>query len=603
MTGVVRAGHGEHRRGDLGQAGRGRRSRPAPRRPARSPGRRRPASACSSAGAGVGSRSRKPGANQRSAEPRPSTGVPDDADLARPAPATRRASPILRAGARAVAARDPARDGRAAAAGRRRRRPSRRRRRTGRPARRAAPGPRRRASRTPAASSAIVNGSSGTAWLRPWPGRSQPTTSNASASCRGARRSTGPRRRAERRAEHQQRPRRVRRRRASADHRTSGDGGRSRRGSWSRSSRARGAGRSTPRSAAEVVRPVGAGARESACRGGIGDASAARRAGRALLPRPWRPIRPVSTRRPASSSVVCDAATTRAPAESVQRRPLGVPAAVGPLVDGGRRQRGAAAPPAPGAASAARRISTDSTGLAFCGIVDEPPRRRPRARRARRSRVAPAVRTSLAMWPLRVGAARTSASAMPGDGARLVCHGGAAVRPRARAGRLRPRGTCAASGVAGELGERRRACPQHRRAAPASRSDAQVVTRVEHALQPPRRLEPEGDRDGVLGQRPAGHQRRRGGRRRARRAQPTCAVELGPRPARGVAGSTAPARCRARPGWSARGAAIGRLRAAGPPPARGASLCVQKYRDASSKVTWIDDVDRLVVAYQPRSTC
>ena len=63
--------------------------------------------------------------------------------------------------------------------------------------------------------------------------------------------------------------------------------------------------------------------------------------------------------------------------------------------------------------SAARRTSTDSTGLALCGIVDDPP---PAALgRARRSRAGDRVSTSLAIRAPGVGAAHQRV-AEPGDG-------------------------------------------------------------------------------------------------------------------------------------------------------------------------------------------
>ncbi len=57
-----------------------------------------------------------------------------------------------------------------------------------------------------------------------------------------------------------------------------------------------------------------------------------------------------------------------------QRRPLGVPAAVGAVVDRLRRRPGAAGASEGGCGERSPRTRTDSTGLALCGIVDEPPR-------------------------------------------------------------------------------------------------------------------------------------------------------------------------------------------------------------------------------------
>ena len=265
-------------------------------------------------------------------------------------------------------------------------------------------------------------------------------------------------------------------------------------------------------------------------------------------------IRPVSTCSPARSSAVCEAAV------SVCRdRPARVVHSVCQLPSGRSSRVVAAArcscAACPGAARAARRISTESTGLAFCGIVEDPPR--PSTAGSASSAISGRAsrRTSLAMWPI-ASVARTSASAYRVRGARLVCQEGARSRCRIRAVSATRNSAasespassvdrCEGAGGAAEL---------HREA-----QRAQVVTGVEDSLEPLRSLEPEGDRYGVLGERAAGHQ--------------VASVPLGQpgerghllvdrleEPARWWHGRTGPTRCRARPGWSARGAA------SAPPP-------------------------------------
>ena len=132
-------------------------------------------------------------------------------------------------------------------------------------------------------------------------------------------------------------------------------------------------------------------------------------------------IRPVSTRRPSTSSAVCDAATrvrresaASAGHSGARRRP----AARRPS----RRRRGAAGPRGPGRPG--RRAGRAPTAPGSASAASS------RSRRDRRLAVPPAraisgraiTSTSLATWPM-ASVARTSASAYRVRAARLVCQG------------------------------------------------------------------------------------------------------------------------------------------------------------------------------------
>ena len=188
-------------------------------------------------------------------------------------------------------------------------------------------------------------------------------------------------------------------------------------------------------------------------------------------------------------------ASAGSPTRRARRRPARSSTLGRGEVQGGGRARGAA--------SAARRTSTDSTGLRLCGIVDDPPRPPPRARRARaisgrrqgqrrRSRSARTRRCSAtSASPTRVSGARRGVPRRRGAQAE---RGATALDQLERA---RPG---VGSRRAGELGGAGQgaggAAELHRQPASAG----QVVGGVEHAGQPGRGLEPERDRDGVLGQ-------------------------------------------------------------------------------------------------------
>ncbi len=234
---------------------------------------------------------------------------------------------------------------------------------------------------------------------------------------------------------------------------------------------------------------------------------------------------------------------------SGQRRPLGVPAAVGALVDllGGGDVQGrgrARVPPALPGAPASRAPGWP------CAASSTSRRRCPR--RARRPPAGDRVEHVVGDPPPGVGAA---------DG-RVADAGdrrapGVPERVLAEAERLDGRGVAVPRG----LGVRRARparpwCRRRRRAGPAAHERRQLVVGVEDAGQPAGGLEPERGGHRVLGQRPRHH---RGvpvparPARRARRPAPAASrAPRSPRPAR-----PAPARCRRRPGWSAPCAASG----------------------------------------------
>ena len=120
----------------------------------------------------------------------------------------------------------------------------------------------------------------------------------------------------------------------------------------------------------------------------------------------------------------------------------------------------------PGAARAARRTSTESTGLAFCGIVEDPPR--PSTAGSASSPISgrASSSTSLAMWPQRVGGPDQRVG-VPGER-------GAAGVPRGARGRGRACGpssatrNCAASASPASSTDARPACRRHRRPAAGS---------------------------------------------------------------------------------------------------------------------------------------
>ena len=390
--------------GDLAAAGRRRRTPPAPRRPARStPGRcraARPAGRRRRPARGRG----KPAANQRSAEPATTASVPDARTVAARSPPARG----RRSSRRCTAARptSPGRARRAAAAARPHRRRNRLRSENGLPGRESSA-----SASTPAASSGDAERSAmpgcGRARAGPRPPRGRarqgvrrPVPTGSRPMCRA----TGP----------------------SSSSRPRPRGRRSRcRRSW------HGHGRLL-----EVVAgPLQNGVDEVVDRAEV---VGSRRRGRQFGHRPlfgaacrprrrgWPPSRSASTWRPAISSVVCGGRDDGAPGQGAQGGPFGVPAAVGALVDAGRRRRCAGSRPAAGAVSAARRISTDSTGLRLV-------RHGRRAAAAAPSASSPIsvllpVATSLAMWP-QASQQLTSASPMRVTGAAWCATG---WRPRDR---------------------------------------------------------------------------------------------------------------------------------------------------------------------------
>ena len=112
-----------------------------------------------------------------------------------------------------------------------------------------------------------------------------------------------------------------------------------------------------------------------------------------------------------------------------QRRPLGVPGAVGALVDGSAAARCRVAA-SWGVVSAARRTSAERTGLALCGMVDDPP---PAPSDSSPTSGRPRARTSPAIRP-QASVQVTAASPSRVTVARDVCHGGDAREPEALGG-------------------------------------------------------------------------------------------------------------------------------------------------------------------------
>ena len=448
---VLRAGDRQHRRRDLGEPVADVEVARAPRRPGRSPRRRRPAARAAGRRPRSGSRSRKPGPNQRSADAGDHDRRARGADLAASGRPTARGVADPRAGAQqhggghAVGCveqqleADRAAD-RVAGVGERRRR-----------ARRARRAGRRRPRSTPAASSAIVNGSAGTARLWPWPGRSQATTSKASARCaaRGAPQRRG--RGAERRAEHQQRqlgpvPAPVSRTAVMPGTVIAFSSSEVRARSSTASTQVVGVAEVV--AASRVGLPASVGHRRCS-------ASTPSSAASSVARHPVG-VRPAG---PASSSVVCaagdDGAAQPGCAGSPTRRARRRPARSSTGVGGGDvqgRRRARARPARPGGPARTR------TGLALCGIVDEPPPARPR--RARRSRGGDRVSTSVAIRP-HASVQRTSASPSRVTGAARRC----ATARRRQAERA---ASSSASSAATRDGS------PSRRARPARRSAARV---------------------------------------------------------------------------------------------------------------------------------
>ena len=255
------------------------------------------------------------------------------------------------------------------------------------------------------------------------------------------------------------------------------------------------------------------------------EACAARRAPRR---RRRRASRPSGRRRPGAGEQV---GGLRRP-----RPACGGPGRAGSPTPRARRRRRARRPAAAaarcsvaascGAVSAARRTSTDSTGLALCGIVDEPPPRRPRP--ARRSRGAT---SSARRWRSAPQASVQPTSASPSrvTGARVVCHGRGSSPSRRRS---RPsshdRGAGSPAAAAASVPA---APPNWRQVA------AEVVVRVEHRRQPGGDPEAEGGRDRVLGERARDHRgvavRARRARRAARRPVQV-AAQVGARPPQAI---------------------------------------------------------------------
>ncbi len=211
-------------------------------------------------------------------------------------------------------------------------------------------------------------------------------------------------------------------------------------------------------------------------------------------------IRAVSTCRPSSSSAVWEAAVRvcRESAASADHSVCQLPSGRSSTVAAAARCSWAASP---GEASAARRISTESTGFAFCGIVEEPPR--PSAGglgqladlgSREQQYVVRDVAHRIGGADQRVGVPRErSARGVPGR--RVV----EAKCPRGlghqELGGIR---------VAGQLDDRREG-PGGTADLDREAQRPQVVARVEHALEPLGRLQAEGDRHGVLGQGAPGH--------------------------------------------------------------------------------------------------
>ena len=228
-----------------------------------------------------------------------------------------------------------------------------------------------------------MNGSSGTAWLCPWPGKVPGDHVEDVGELLGT---PAPERRgggAQRRAEHQQRQLGA-----------VGGSGEPDRGDGRDAHSVLlvvvvGAGEHLVddlAGGAEVVARVAAGLPVEQ----LGDAALLRRE-RGACCLTSAAIRAVSTCRPSSSSAACEAARQGVPGQGGQRRPLGVPAPVGPLVHGrrgrevqlGGRDRGR---PAPRDGSAPRARGWPSAASSRSHRV-----RGRRARPARRSRVGPAA--------------------------------------------------------------------------------------------------------------------------------------------------------------------------------------------------------------------
>ena len=178
----------------------------------------------------------------------------------------------------------------------------------------------------------------------------------------------------------------------------------------------------------------------------VGGAEVVGRAARGRRGRPWRAARrrtasprgvegrghPVGVDLEAGEQLGGLAGGDDGPAQQgAQGGPLGVPGAVGALVDRRPRRRGGAWPRARGGSARRGGSATASTGLGLCGIVDEPPpvpsASSPISGRRQREHVvgdpAPGV-----------GAADERV-AEPGDGDRAVCQGGRGGEPE-RGGQL-----------------------------------------------------------------------------------------------------------------------------------------------------------------------
>ena len=231
-------------------------------------------------------------------------------------------------------------------------------------------------------------------------------------------------------------------------------------------------------------------------------------------------IRSVCTSQPATSSAACDAAVDGVPARAgrkvatrcarrrrVARRRLA------------RRRGGAGSR----AAAPLQRGSADQDGEHRVALL-----------RHRRRSAAPlpagsltsaisgrrSTSMSLAIWPEGVGLVDQRvadrgdrrATGVPGRRRSQRQFTGQRGRP------VETIGSSASSAIAASVP----AAPPHCTGKPL-RATTIAVQRVQHAVQPPGRLEAEGDRHGVLGQRPAGHHRLRGARSASAASAATCA--------------------------------------------------------------------------------
>ena len=252
---------------------------------------------------------------------------------------------------------------------------------------------------------------------------------------------------------------------------------------------------------------------------GLVPASSAIGAARRARRRRRRPGSPPSgrrrTRSPASRSAVCETATRvrRTRSRSVAHSACQPPSARSSTCWAAARCRVAASC---GVVRAARRTSTDSTGLALCGIVDEPP---PRAL-GELADLGPRQVEHVVGDPAAGVGAADERVADPGD---------------RRPGRVPARARRPAASPT-ELDDRRRGCRRRRRAAPGSASRATSSyassTPVSHARDPEARTS-SARRAGSGSARPSGCRGGRSARPASRRR---------PRRGRGAASATAAAR-------------------------------------------------------------